>query len=570
MRPNVLIITGRASNVERMINMIRNIDRVGARSVEVVNLNQTSAKEMTRILSSIYLGKSDKNSGLTTVVANEKGNQVIISGMPEMIGRMKAMALQLDAERSNNNGNNKVFYLRYARAETLKDVLDNAAQVASSSKGSNKEYSITAHEDNNALVITAQPDMMKSLSSLIDKLDIRRAQVMVEAIIAEISDSDGINLSVQLAGKDGLIQFNDGTTVPAGEIVRGISAANNSEGDGKDYTELAAVLSGLSGSAFAVSSGDWASLIQAVASATESNVLSTPSLMTLDNQPASFVVGDEVPTITGTRTGDNNDNPFQTIERRTVGVKLQVTPQINEGDAVRLDIEQEVSSVNGSTAVDVTFSTREVKTSVMVRSGDTVVISGMMDDNVQQSKSKVPLLGDIPILGHLFRSTSTRIVKRNLMVFIRPTIIRDDDMMRAVSADKYSLIRASQIDRKSRGIALMPSKDLPVLPEHDFQIKSIQPVITHDGIKEIEEKSVEPDQAKYQQEERLQYHTVVKGNTLYSIAKKYGTAVGKIRTMNDLQSNALTIGRKLVVGKETVFVTSNAKEVDEVDKGEAI
>ncbi len=563
---NILIITGRASNVERMVSMVQQIDQVGAKSVEVITLSHTSAKEMSRILTSIYLDKNAKSTGMTNVVANEQGNQVILSGTPEILSRMKNLAMQLDSERSGNSGNDKVFYLRYARAESLKEVLENAASVAKSSQNGSKNYSITAHEDNNALVITAQPELMKSLSGLIDKLDIRRAQVMVEAIIAEVTDADGIDLSLQLAGKNGtLVQFNDGKSVPIGEILAGVASAQKQKGittqtivgnniqttttpdtDG-DFTNLGKSLARLSGSAFAISSGDWAALIQAVAASSQSNVLSTPSLMTLDNQPASFVVGNEVPTITGSTSGSNNDNPYQTITRRQVGVKLNVTPQINEGDAVRLDIEQEVSKVNGRTAVDVTFSTREVKTSVMVRSGDTVVISGMMDDDVQVSNSKVPLLGDIPILGHLFRSTSSHTVKRNLMVFIRPTIIRDDEMMKRISADKYSLIRAAQISKSEDGIDLMPGSTTPILPELKQPVRRSIPAST---IKPAAELSVISESTE---NERLQYHQVKAGNTLYSIAKHYGTTVGKVRQMNAIEGNELTIGQKLVVAKVLVF-----------------
>ena len=565
---NILVITGRAGNVERLVNIVRRIDQVGAKSVAVVGLSHTSAKEMSRILTSIYLGK-DSASSLTTIVANEQGNQIILSGTPEMIERMRSLALQLDSERAKTKDNNKVFYLRYARAESLKKVLEGAATVSNQTSGNKKTYSINAHEENNALIISAQPALMKSLESLIEQLDIRRAQVMVEAIIAEVSEADGIDLSLQLASSDGaLMQFNDGTTIPASQILLGLSQSQGERGStiidsngnttinpdrAGDYSSLANTLSSLSGVAFSISSGNWASLIQAVSSSSESNVLSTPSLMTLDNQPASFVVGDEVPTITGSTSGDNNDNPYQTIERRQVGVKLQVTPQINEGDAVRLDIEQEVSNVNGRTAIDVTFSTREVKTSVMVRSGDTVVISGIMDDDVQESESKVPLLGDIPILGHLFRSTSSHKVKRNLMVFIRPTIIRDDDMMKTISADKYSLIRAEQLENNQEGINLMPFSDIPVLPEPAEHPYALVP-------EKAKEPQITPEPSPLpapEPEVRKIYHTVIKGDTLYSLAKRNGISVTQLMTLNQLKGSELEIGQRLVVAKEFVFAESS-------------
>ena len=482
---NIIIITGHSANVQRLVSIIERIDRKGIKEVEVVQLQHTSATEMTRILTSIYLDKTSKSASMTTIVANEQGNQVILAGHADLLGRMKQLALQLDQERSAKTGNSRVFYLRYAKATDLKPVLEGAGELSgaggkSKTSSSGKEFSINVHEQNNALVITAKPDMMKTLAGLIEELDIRRAQVMVEAIIAEVSDGDGINLSFQLANDKGsVMQFQDGSSVPIGEIIYGLKEAEPTKGtvvyeDGVktenpdtpgDYTALANALSQVSGAAFSITSGDWTALLQAVTTSSKSNILSTPSLMTLDNQPAFFIVGDEVPTLTGSTSSSNNDNPYQTIERKQVGIKLQVTPQINEGDAVRLDIEQEVSKVNGQTPVDVTFSTRQVKTSVMVRSGDTVVIGGMIDDDVQESVSKVPLLGDIPVLGHLFRSTSSKTTKRNLMVFIRPTIVRDDDMLANVSASKYSLIRAEQLKQREIGISLMPDHQSPVLPE---------------------------------------------------------------------------------------------------------
>ncbi len=566
---NILIITGRAANVERLVSMVQRIDQIGAKSVVVVPLEHTSAKEMARILTSIYLNKTAKNSSTMVVVANEQGNQVILSGPSEMLSRMRGLAIQLDAERSDNSGNDRVFYLRYARAENLIEVLENAASVTSSSKGSKKNYSITAHEENNAIIITAQPDLMKSLAGLIAKLDIRRAQVMVEAIIAEVSDGDGINLSLQLAKKDNaVIQFNDGSSIPIGELISGVAEVNESgkEGGKRDYSSLSQVVSGLSGAAFAVTSGDWAALLQAVSTSSKSNVLSTPSLMTLDNQAASFVVGDEVPTITGSTSGSNNDNPYQTIERRQVGVKLSVTPRINEGDAVRLDIEQEVSKVNGRTSVDVTFSTREVKTSVMVRSGDTVVISGMIDDDVQESKSKVPLLGDIPLLGHAFRSTSVKTVKRNLMVFIRPTIIRNDDMMKTISANKYSLIRAEQLLQARDGVSLMPSKNTPVLPEVKLvkeTSRMLPPEVVRQSIVEKKQEVLKLPAQPKAPEEQLQYHTVIKGNTLYSLARQYGTTVAFLRKINGLKGNTLSVGQRLIVARELVYLNRQAANDDE-------
>ena len=481
---NMLIISGEANNLERIAEIVQRVDQGGSRQVEIITLENTPVSEMERILTTIYVpaGTGQRNTNVPVITSNDSSNQLIISAEPDVLARMKSLVVQMDGER-RSNGNIRVFYLHYAKAEDLKKVLDGVAKMVNTPKGATgDEFSIETHAQTNALVINARPDLMQAMESVIGQLDIRRAQVMVEAIIAEVSEGDGINLSFQLANQNGtsLMQFQDGSSVPISELLIGMRLAEDKPGSTVisengavtenpatqgDFTALAAALAKVAGSAFTITSGDWSALLQAVSSSSESNVLATPSLMTLDNEEAMFVVGDEVPTITGTTTGTGSENPFQTIERKEVGIKLNVTPQINAGDSIKLTIEQEVSNVNGRTPVDVTFSTRKVKTSVLVNTGDTVVIGGLLDENVQESVSKVPLLGDIPILGHLFRSTSSRKTKRNLMVFLRPTIIRDDETMSALSGQKYTLMRAQQLEKQARGIELMPNTSTPVLPE---------------------------------------------------------------------------------------------------------
>ncbi|WP_422139275.1 type II secretion system secretin GspD [Endozoicomonas sp. ALC020] len=486
---NILLLTGRAANVKRLVEIVRRVDMTGNRNFSVIQLEYASASEMQRILTSLLQEKGGKGgASQVTVVADDRSNRLIVAGQARQLQKVNRIVYQLDAEQESS-GNTRVFYLRYAKAEELKEVMEGVGQTVQAEKDSgktvvrnNQKFSINVHEQTNALVVTAQPDIMKSLESVIKQLDIRRAQVLVEAIIVEVADGDGINLSFQLANANNgsMMQFNDGRTVPIGEIMAGLKEAEDVPGStviGEngttinpdqpgDYTRLYDALAGVSGAAFSITSGDWTALLQAVTSSTKSNVLATPSLMTLDNEESSFIVGDEVPVITGSASSSNNDNPFQTVERKEVGVKMTVKPQINEGDSVMLDITQEVSGVNGTTSVDVTFSKREVKTSIMARSGDTIVIGGLLDEDVQESVSKVPLLGDIPYLGALFRSTSSEVKKRNLMVFLRPTIIRDDNILTSISGKKYSYMRARQLDRRDQGVELMPDARTPVLPEY--------------------------------------------------------------------------------------------------------
>lgn len=481
---NMLIISGEASNLERIADIVNRVDLAGSREVQIVTLEYAPVTEMERILTAIYVPAGQRTGSTVPVItSNEDSNQLILSAEPETLARMKILLKEMDAERKTS-GNVRVFYLHYAKAEDLKKVLDGMTKIMAGTKGGSNDFSIETHAQTNALIVNARPDLMQTIGSVIEQLDIRRAQVMVEAIIAEVSEGDGINLSFQLANQNGtsMMQFHDGSSVPISEILMGMKLAEDKPGSTVvsengavtenpatqgDYSALAAALAKMAGSAFTITSGDWSALLQAVTTSSESNVLATPSLLTLDNEEAMFVVGDEVPTLTGSTPSSGNDNPYQTIERKEVGIKLNVTPQINAGDSIKLTIEQEVSNVNGRTPVDVTFSTRKVKTSVLVNTGDTVVIGGLLDENVQESVSKVPLLGDIPILGHLFRSTSSKKTKKNLMVFLRPTIIRDDETMNAISGQKYSLMRAQQLDKQARGIQLMPYTSSPLLPERN-------------------------------------------------------------------------------------------------------
>ncbi|WP_028867807.1 type II secretion system secretin GspD [Psychromonas arctica] len=470
---NVIMITGRASVVNRLVKIIQRVDKAGDQEVDIVKLEYASALEMVNMINSIQqTPKTSKNSTSSVLkprlVADERTNSVIVSGEPKTRARVIKLVRSLDNELKNN-GNTRVFYLKYANAKEVVDVLTGVSKgiedASGGQSGSSKNMSslnIQAHEGTNAIVISAQPALMSSLSSIIRQLDIRRAQVLVEAIVVEVSEGNGINLSVQWASTAGAgTQFND-NGITASELATGVYAINNDE---DDYEDLASSLASIAGGVAGYVGSDWGVILQALSTTTGSNILATPSLTTLDNQEASFIVGDEVPVLTGSTSSSSNDNPFQTIERREVGIKLKVTPQINEGDSVQMVIEQEVSNIKGKTSVDVIFATRAVKTTVLAKSGETIVIGGLIDETVNETVDKVPLLGDIPYLGQLFRSTKSSTEKRNLMIFLRATIIRDDQTMMELSQRKYGLIRQIQLGQTEDGIELMPNSNVPVLPE---------------------------------------------------------------------------------------------------------
>ncbi|GIC79380.1 type II secretion system secretin GspD [Moritella sp. F3] len=492
---NVLMLTGRAAVVNRLVEIVRRVDKAGDQEVDIIHLKYASASEMVRIIDS--LTKGDGKSKIPSIlqpkiVADDRTNAVVISGDPKARQRVATLIQQLDSELEST-GNTRVIYLKYANAKEVSDVLKGVSSsleggkstAGSKSKSSSKpNLSIEPHEDTNSLVITAQPDVMRTLEQVINQLDIRRAQVLVEAIIVELSEGDGVNFGIQWVTEAGGTQFNNGTQVPVTAIGAGIYDAQDktttttgTDAQGNptsttsttsgDISTLASALSGINGLAAGImnSSGSFGAIIQAAANDSQSNILATPSIMTLDNQEASFIVGEEVPVITGSSASSGNDNPFQTVERQEVGIKLKVTPQINEGDAVQLTIEQEVSQVLGSTSVDVTFAKRQVNTTILADSGQTIVIGGLLDEQVTESVSKVPWLGDIPWIGNLFKSTSSSTKKRNLMVFIKATIIRNNASIRGVSNRKYSLMRAEQLLQQEDGVALMPNTDVPVLPK---------------------------------------------------------------------------------------------------------
>ncbi|EFC8798028.1 type II secretion system secretin GspD [Escherichia coli] len=486
---NVIMLTGRASVVKRLTEVIQRIDREGNRTEEVIPLDNASASEIVRVLESLTRNSSENQPATlkSQIVADERTNSVIVSADPTTRDKMRRLIRRLDSEMERS-GNSQVFYLKYSKAEDLVDVLKqvsgtltSAKEEAESTTGSGRDVvSIAASKHSNALIVTAPQDIMQSLQSVIEQLDIRRAQVHVEALIAEVAEGSNINFGVQWMSKDtGFMQFANGTQIPIGSLSMAVSQAKPQKGSTVisengattinpdtegDLSRLSQLLSGFSGTAVGVVKGDWAALVQAVKNDSGTNVLSMPSITTLDNQEAFFMVGQDVPVLTGSAVGENNSNPFNTVERKKVGIMLKVTPQINEGNAVQMVIEQEVSKVEGQTSLDVVFGERKLKTTVLANDGELIVLGGLMDDQAGESVAKVPLLGDIPLIGNLFKSTADKKEKRNLMVFIRPTILRDGMAADGVSQRKYNYMRAEQIYRDEQGLSLMPHTAQPVLP----------------------------------------------------------------------------------------------------------
>ncbi|GKW05688.1 EtpD protein [Pectobacterium carotovorum subsp. carotovorum] len=472
---NVLLMTGRAGVIQRLMTIVERVDQTGDRNVTSIPLSYASSTEVVKMVNE--LNKMDEKSALpgmltANVVADERTNSVLVRGEPNSRQRVIDMVKQLDRQQAVQ-GNTKVIYLKYAKAADLVEVLTGVGDSIQTDQQNalpalRKDISIKAHEQTNSLIVNAAPDIMRDLEQVIAQLDIRRPQVLVEAIIAEVQDADGMNLGVQWANKNaGVTQFTN-TGLPITTMMAG---ADQFRRDGTLGTAATTALGGFNGIAAGFYQGNWGMLMTALSSNSKNDILATPSIVTLDNMEATFNVGQEVPVLAGSQT-TSGDNVFQTVERKTVGIKLKVKPQINEGDSVLLEIEQEVSSVadaasSSSTNLGATFNTRTVNNAVLVSSGDTVVVGGLLDKSTNESANKVPLLGDIPVLGYLFRSNSTETKKRNLMLFIRPSIIRDRSQFQSASASKYHSFSAEENKQRnvSNGEGGLLDNDLLRLPE---------------------------------------------------------------------------------------------------------
>jgi len=482
---NMLIISDRAENVDRMVTIIRRIDQSNDEDVEVVPLEHASATEIVRILTTLtQTPRADGVPVTTSLVADARTNSVLIGGDKAERLRLRALIAHLDTPLEAG-GDTQVRYLRYADAEGLATKLQQhftqvsspgaaAGAAGAGASGTPGEVSVWADVQNNALVINAPPKKMRELMQIIDKLDIRRAQVLVEALIVEViadkvselgvtwavADSNGNNPVattnfpsfgagvVQIAGGAG----SGGTVDPTGLIGEGITFGVGRISD--NNVSFAAILRALQGNA-------------------DTNIISSPTLVTTDNEEASINVGQEVPFLTGSfsNTGSVGGavNPFQTIQRQQVGVKLVITPQINEGNSLLLKISQEISNIAQSAegAVDLITNERIIETTVIVEDGGILVLGGLIEDVLRESDQRVPILGSIPLIGTLFRARSTDKTKTNLMVFIRPKILRDSVQTSIETNAKYNLIRDVQQEAfgpSGGNVQLMPGVGRPILP----------------------------------------------------------------------------------------------------------
>jgi general secretion pathway protein D len=447
---NALIVTDHASNIRRIEKIINRLDGSGVSELEVVQLKEAWVGDIVNILTSLDPekvsegGKSKRASGVAgriRVVADERANRLILRGEKTARERIKILIETLDVA-SEFSGKASVIRLQHADAKELSELLKNLMGDVTDDKGKNKasgKVSIYPDQGLNALVIRAEPSVMSEIKEIVSQLDIRRAQVLIEAAIVEVTGEVNDRLGVQMASADvKAIESSTSTTTPLS--ITNFSDAGGSISDVVSALATTGVPPIGAGFTLAGANGNFAFLIQALESVSNTNLVSTPSVMTLDNQEAEIIVGQNVPFITGSTSSASNSNPFTTIKREDIGVTLKVVPHVQAGKFIRLEIEQSTESVKPKSVEgqsDLITDKRSIKTQVLAEDGEIIMLGGLMRDVVQETQSKVPLLGDIPFLGWLFRSSSESHVKQNLIVFIKTTIVLSKEDNQDILRRKY-------------------------------------------------------------------------------------------------------------------------------------
>jgi len=491
---NMLIISDRAANVSRMVRIIQRIDQGGDAEIDVIRLEHASAAEIVRVMNSL-VGQSGEAGGSGKIVADERTNSVLLSGEASQRLRMKTLIAHLDTPLEAG-GDTQVRYLRYADAEKIAAKLKEqatgvvaataggapgAAPTAAAS-GADRSITIWAEPETNAIVVTAPPKIMRSLMQVVDQLDIRRAQVLIEAMLVEVAADASRDLGVNwvVDGSDdnflvGLFNQPIGG-VSLADILRGVDDPSTITQAPNGFT--------MGAGRYQDSGTNFAAILRALSGNGDTNVVSMPSVITLDNEEAQIKVAQEVPFITGSYANTGSTvpgvNPFTTVERKEVGNILKITPQITDEDTILLKIEQEASGIAAAaqqvSSTDLVTNKRTITTRVLVDDGGMIVLGGLIEDRLTENEQRVPLLGSIPVLGELFKTRSIQKTKTNLMVFIRPRVIRDAEQAAIATNAKYNYIRDLQLNRNNGKVKLMPGTRQPTLPELEGPTAPATPV----------------------------------------------------------------------------------------------
>ena len=449
---NSILLVDKRSNIERIGQLLKKIDQNDSAAIKIIKLNNLSSVEAVRILDRL---KAQNNPTINNFIAVPftPSNSVIISADQVVTNNISETLNALDKD-ALTGGSIAVLYLKYAKAEEVATIINTVSSRFAGDE--NEKPIVTHHRETNSLIVSSEETNLEVIRNLVSKLDIRRAQVLVEAIIVELSETAAKSLGVEtiFAGAQdgnipvGITRFQNGSNPDlvalAGSLIEDGENATLSNAASSSLLQSSGLVSGFGD----FSGGDsFAGIISAVADDQNSDILSTHTVIAMDNEPANLVIGQEIPITTGESLGSNNANPFRTTSRQEVGIKLSITPQINEGNSVILEIKQEVSGVVGplTGTADLITNKRSIETTVLVDNNQMIVLGGLNEDDLQESVSKVPLLGSIPVFGRLFRSSAESRVQRNLMVFLRPTILMDSADVTSLSGEKYNYINAEKI-----------------------------------------------------------------------------------------------------------------------------
>ena len=463
---NSILLVDRASNVDRIRNLLNDLDKNNTAKISILKLNNLSSIEAVRILDRL---KTQNNPTINQFVAIPftPSNSVILSANDLITNNITNTLNSLDKDIMSDDSMD-VIYLKYAQAKDISAIL-NSISGSFISDAEGKKTVITHHEKTNSLVISSAEDNLNSIRNIVSKLDIRRAQVLVEAIVVDLSEKAATRLGVEA-----IYSGNDEDSIPIGitrfsgsgaDLLAIAGAADNESDVTLTNTAVSSLLNtqGLVAGFGDLTKGkdNFVGILNAIAEDTDSNILSTPSILAMDNEPARLFIGQEIPITTGESLGTNNSNPFRTTSRQEVGIELEITPQINEGASVILNIKQGVSGVAGisQSGLDLITNKREIETTVLVDNNQIIVLGGLIDEDTQEVVSKVPLLGSIPLLGRIFQSSSTSTSTKNLMVFLKPTILTNSDIANEISLEKYNYFKAEQQLKNNTIIDLTNPKD---------------------------------------------------------------------------------------------------------------
>lgn len=460
--PNVVIISDHADNIIRLKQLIANIDVSDEEDVVMLPLKEAWVGTVVAILEKVapdQIGRNAKGPQSVQIIANERNNSLVLRGKPRPIAEILKIVDKLDQPATTTDAT-QVIPLNHADAAEVATLLNGLLSAQPQGEDVPQQVSsVQADESLNAIVARADPGTMAEILQVIAKLDVRKAQVLIEAAIVEVTIDDSSSLGIELAAAD-----SRGETVPFVSttlegVINGLFNDLVSE-DGNSVNVLAG-LAGVSSPTLAAAKIDsdaisFGGVVTALATHADANLLSTPSILTLDNKEAHILVGREVPFRTGsfTTTGDGTSNPFTTVQREDVGVELTVTPHVHDTSSVRLEVAQQITNVlntpvGGAAFADVVTSKRTIETTILAEDRQTIVLGGLIQDDITASNSKVPLLGDVPVLGNLFKSRSRTKAKTNLLVFLRPTVIRSKENAGQVTQDKYNEIWEVEIQSSS-------------------------------------------------------------------------------------------------------------------------